>query len=107
MGFGHVTDKTSATHLQFTRLVTVNLQKCITDTQSLISKNSAICADPAKGSSICTGDVGSPYVSSTFGKLLGIASYADKNCKLDHPHGFTGIAAYRQWIDGVMEGVLS
>lgn len=106
MGFGNVADKIGATTLQYTKLHAIDLQNCIKHTHIMISKNSIICADPAQ-SSICNGDVGAPLVSVTFGKLIGIASYADRNCKLGHPHGFTGISAYKQWIEGVMEGVLS
>lgn len=105
MGFGHITDKLTATTLQFTRVITADLQKCVSNTSNLISKNSVICAGGQ--AAICEGDVGNPLVSSTFGKLIGIASYADKNGDSGHMHGFTGIYAYRQWIEGVMEGELS
>lgn len=109
MGFGRVsvTDKIFATRLQYSKLKTVDLQQCVQNTENLISQHSIICADNAQTqANICKGDVGSPLVSVDSGKLIGIAGYADKNCKLGHTHGFTGISAYMQWIESVIEGVI-
>lgn len=105
MGFGRVTNKTFAKTLQHTKMQTLELQQCIANTQYLISKNSVVCA-LSEQSGICHGDLGGPLVSANTGKLVGIATYVDKDCEVGHRQGFTGVSAYMQWIDGVTEGVI-
>lgn len=105
MGFGRVSEKTYPTTLQYTHLKTAGLQKCWKNTQDLISKNSLICTTESKASSICVGDVGGPLISA--GKLIGIASFGNDDCKLGVAHGFTGISSYTQWIESVTEGGVS
>lgn len=50
-----------------------------------------------------SGDVGGPLVLADSGKLIGIASYANRNCKLGHLHGFIDVSAYIEWIEEVTE----
>lgn len=105
MGFGRTSENKHAKTLQHAKLITVELQRCVADTQHLISKNSVVCVIGTQ-SSICHGDLGGPLVSARSGKLMGVATYIDKNCEVGRRQGFTGITAYMQWIEGVMEGVL-
>lgn len=106
MGFGRLSpkDKAMPSTLQYIKLKAVDLQKCLKDTQSLISKNSFICANGTQTTSMCKGDLGNPLVSA--GKLIGIASFRNEDCKLGIPHGFTGISSYTQWIEGAIEGTI-
>lgn len=108
MGFGRVsaTDKIFATTLQYTKLKTIDLQECVSNTQNLHNltnaKNSLVCAHGPE-TSICRGDKGGPLVSTKTGKLIGIASYADGNCTLGSAHAFSGITPYIQWIEGIID----
>lgn len=107
MGFGRVsaTDNIFATTLQYTELKTIDLEECVPnalDFHTLTdATNSFICANGST-TSLCTGDKGAPLVSIKTGKLIGMANYADANCTLGSPHGFTGIRSYIQWIEGVI-----
>lgn len=47
--------------------------------------------------------MGGPLVLADSGKLIGIASYANRNCKLGHLHGFIDVSAYIEWIEEVTE----
>lgn len=105
MGFGRITDKKFAKILQYSQMQTIEMQKCIADTQYLISKNSVVCAVGTQ-SSICKGDLGGPLVSANTGKLIGIATFVDADCEVGRRQGFTGVSAYIQWIEGVTEGVI-
>ena len=105
MGFGLIKDKIIPQNLQFTKLKTVDFRECVKDTQKLISKNAIVCANETN-TVLCDYDLGDPLVSTDTGKLIGIAIISDKNCQLGHPQGFTGISAYAEWIDGVIEGVI-
>lgn len=108
MGFGRVsaTDKIFATTLQYTKLKTIDLKECLSNTKDLHNltevKNSLVCASGPK-TSICRGDKGGPLVSAKTGKLIGIASYADGNCTLGSPDAFNGISPYIQWIEGIID----
>lgn len=108
MGFGRVsaTDNIFATTLQYTKLKTINLEECVSNTQNLHkltnAKNSLVCASGSE-TSICRGDKGGPLVSAKTGKLIGIASYANGNCTLGSPDAFNGISPYIQWIEGIIE----
>lgn len=108
MGFGRVstTDKILATTLQYTKLKTIDVQECLSNTRDshnlTEAKNSLICASGPE-TSICRGDKGGPLVSAKTGKLIGIASYADGNCTLGSPNAFNGISPYIQWIEGIIE----
>lgn len=105
MGYGYVKPKIFPQNLQYIQLKTVDLQQCVKNTQNLISKNGVICAS-GNEVSICSGDVGGPLVSALTGKLVGVAISTQKDCTAGLPQGFTGIFAYTEWIDGVIEGVI-
>lgn len=104
MGFGRVsvTDKIYATTLQYTELQTVDANKCLSDVHGLASAESLVCADE-KQTSTCKGDIGGPLVLAESGELIGIASYAHRNCKLGHLHAFIDVSAHVQWIEEVTE----
>lgn len=108
MGFGRVnaTERIFATILQYTKLKIIDSEECVSNTRDSHNltdvKNGLICASGST-TSLCTGDKGAPLVAIKTGKLVGIASYADENCTLGSPHGFTGIRPYIQWIEGVID----
>lgn len=104
MGFGRVSvvDKIYATTLQYTELKTVAAEQCVSNVHGLKSAENLICADEVE-TSICKGDIGGPLVSAESGELIGIASYAHRNCKLGHLHAFNDVSAHVQWIEEVTE----
>lgn len=104
-GYGVLKPKLPPQNLQFTNLKTIDMQKCVKDPQTLISRYSVICANGTQ-TSLCGGDVGNPATDKT-GKLVGLAIFTGKNCGVGLPQGFTGVFAYTEWIDGVIEGAIS
>lgn len=109
MGFGRINTTIFlffATILQYTKLKTIDAEECVSNIQDLHNftdaKNGLICASGSK-TSLCSGDKGAPLVAIKTGELIGIASYADANCTLGSPHGFTRIRPYIQWIEGVID----
>lgn len=105
-GYGLVKTKVLPHNLQYTKFNVIDTKNCVKEieTHKLISKYSIACAKGIS-SSLCIGDVGGPLVSVDTGKLVGVAIFTYRDCEVG-PQGFTGIYAYREWIDGVVEGVI-
>lgn len=106
MGYGLVKTNVLPQNLQYTKLKTIDMLLCTESTHNLISKYSVVCANGTQAS-LCAGDKGGPLVSATTGKLVGTAIFTSRDCKEGLPQGFAGIFAYTEWIDGVIEGVIS
>lgn len=105
-GYGFVKTKVLPHNLQHTKFNIIDMHKCVKDIDmnKLISKHSVVCAKGIQ-SSLCIGDVGGPLVSADTGKLVGLAIFTYRDCEVG-PQGFTGIYAYLEWIEGVIEGVI-
>lgn len=106
LGFGRVSiiDKIFATTLQYTEMKTVDSKECFSKSNGLTSEDNVVCADETL-TSICKGDQGGPLVLADSNTLIGVASYANRNCKLGHSHGFIDVTAndIMQWIEEVTE----
>lgn len=104
MGYGFVKPKVFAQNLQYTHLETVDAQECRLDAENAILKNNIICTKGTQ-SAICFGDGGSPLVTADTGKLVGVAIFTWGDCEVG-PQGFTGISAYADWINGLLDGTI-
>lgn len=103
MGYGLATAKVFPKNMQYANLKTVGLQECAPIKPRLIPKDSLFCAKDAHAT-ICLGDGGGPLVSAKTGKLIGISVSSWGDCEFG-PQGFTGIGAYFNWINGIMNPI--
>ncbi|MEO0814663.1 MAG: trypsin-like serine protease, partial [Myxococcota bacterium] len=76
----------------------IGTQEC-REWYSIVTANN-ICVRDNVGTaqSACSGDSGGPLYIRGTGEQAGIASFAEADCSIDAPQGYTRVSSFRRWI---------